>query len=141
VVPGSIESVEVSLHLHATEDVDKVLGAVEGLLGVPVASFSLTRLEGHFGNVIVSCVARLSGDEGERLLSFILSRLNALDRTELRETLDRRLERDFLFYLRLDKQEIVRGRVKLGERDSVKFKFKFSKHVPQPRASLLVLLS
>lgn len=123
---SDIESVDVSLHVHATEDAKKVLLAIYSTLGIQPEMFSQRRMEGHFGNVIISCNTTLRGGEASRLIKRIMEKLDSLGKEEIRLTLDKRLEDGQFIHLRLDKQELVKGRVRLRESDPVKLRIRFS---------------
>ena len=136
---SDIDSVDVSLHVHATEDAKKVLLAIYSTLGIKPEMFSQRRMEGHFGNMIISCNTRLKGVEASKLIKKVMENLDSLGKEEIRLTLDKRLEDNQFIHLRLDKQELVKGRVRLGESDPVKLRIRLSGKVRDIRKMKEVL--
>ncbi|MEM2141129.1 RNA-binding domain-containing protein [Nitrososphaera sp.] len=115
---------EVDVVLHATEDREKVLAAVEKALGVPAASFTGEPSEGHFGNKIVLVKATVASREAGALAAKIMSSLNSPDRQELADHVGEYSDEKGNLYLRLDKQRICQGKVSLAESDAVRVRFK-----------------
>ncbi len=115
---------EVNIVLHATEDREKVLAAIEETLAVPAASFSGKPSEGHFGNNIILLRAIVTSLEAGVLATRIISSLNSSDRHELAHSIDYYSDEKGNLYLRLDKQRICRGKLSLAESDAVRVKFK-----------------
>jgi hypothetical protein len=115
---------QVDLVLHATEDGEKVLAAVEKTLAVPAASFSGEQSEGHYGNRISLLRAEVQGEDATRLAKKVVATLNSADRHELADHLEEYSDEKGNLYLRLDKQRICQGRVSLAEADAVKIRFR-----------------
>jgi hypothetical protein len=116
-----VKSADVSFHLHATEDRDKVGRALMDSLGVEIMESST--LYGHNGNVILDNRCFLSQQEAEALLKKVLDGMDSADRARLREELGRHIDERGTFFIRLDKQEMMRGRLALGESDPVRVSF------------------
>jgi len=85
------------------------------------------RLEGHFGNLIISFSSVLKGEDAFNLWKRVMQSLNSLDKEDLRRNFTNRLEDGKHFHIRLNKQAIVLGYVRLGESDPVKLEFRFTK--------------
>lgn len=115
---------EVDIVLHATEDHQKVLAAVEKALGVPAAGFAGEQSEGHFGNKIVLMKASIASKDAAALAARIMSSLNSPDRQELADHVEEYSDEKGNLYLRMDKQRMCQGRVSLAESDAVRVKFK-----------------
>lgn len=115
---------EVDIVLHATEEAEKVLAAVEKALGVPAASFAGEPSEGHFGNRIVLLKATVASRDAGTLAAKIMSSLNSPDRQELADHIEGYSDEKGNLYLRFDKQRICQGRVSLAEADAVRVKFR-----------------
>jgi RNA binding exosome subunit len=124
--PG-LDSAELSFYLHATEDEEKVLRAVCNLLQISRDSLERRRLEGHFGNVILSFTSVLKGEDASNLWKIVMQSLNSVDKEDIRRNFSERLENGKHFHIRLSKQAMVLGQVRLGESDPVKLEFRFSK--------------
>ncbi len=113
---------ELSYHVHATEDEGRLDGALQRLLGVG-ATVTET-LFGHNGNVILVRKGNVSDGEAERLLTGLLSGLEADDRARLRGDLATHMDGKGAFFVRLDKQGLILGRMALADTDAIWFRFK-----------------
>ncbi|MEO9295268.1 MAG: RNA-binding domain-containing protein [Nitrososphaera sp.] len=127
---------EVNLVLHATEDQQKVLGAVENSLAVPASDFAGEPSEGHFGNKITLAKAMLSSGGANDLATRILSALNSSDRQQLVDRMEEYMDEKGNLYIRLDKQRICQGKVSLSETDAVRIKFKPVRRYNKPSGSM-----
>lgn len=82
------------------------------------------RLEGHFGNEILSARIRLTGEEAAKAVHTAFASLSKDLKAELVANIDEYLDEHSALFLRLDKQRLVSGILALGSRDSVRFKVK-----------------
>ena len=115
---------EINLVLHATEDGDRVLKAIEDVLLVQSKRFSSSHLEGHFKNRIVLQKAILSSHEAGSLAKRVVSLLNSTDREHLSRLIHEYSDEKGNLYIRLDKQRMCQGRVSLSETDAIRIRFK-----------------
>lgn len=115
---------EINLVLHATEDEDRVLKAIEDVLQVQSKRFSSSYSEGHFKNRIVLQKAILSSQEAGSLAKRIISLLNSTERGHLSRLVHEYSDEKGNLYIRLDKQRICQGRVSLSESDAIRIRFK-----------------
>jgi RNA binding exosome subunit len=115
---------EINLVLHATEDEDRVLKAIEDVLLVPSKHFSSLPSEGHFKNKIVLQKAILSSHEAGLLAKRVISLLNRADREHLSQLVHEYSDEKGNLYIRLDKQRMCQGRVSLSETDAIRIRFK-----------------
>ena len=115
---------EINLVLHATEDEEKVLKAVDEMLLVPPKRFSRSSSEGHYKNEILLLKAILSSHEAASLARRIISLLNSADRDHLSRFADEYSDQKGNLYIRLDKQRMCQGRLSLSETDAIRVKFK-----------------
>jgi len=115
---------EINLVLHATEDEDKVLKAIEETFMVPATRFLRSSQEGHYKNKILLQKAILSSKEAAFLAKRIVSLLNSADREHLSRLIDEYADEKGNLYIRLDKQRICQGRVSLSETDAIRIRFK-----------------
>ena len=115
---------EINLVLHATEDEDRVLKAIEDVLLVQSKRFSSSHLEGHFKNRIVLQKAILSSHEAGSLAKRVVSLLNSTDREHLSRLIHEYSDEKGNLYIRLDKQRMCQGRVSLSETDAIRIRFK-----------------
>jgi RNA binding exosome subunit len=115
---------EINLVLHATEDEDRVLKAIEDVLLVPSKRFSGSPSEGHFKNKIVLQKAILSSHEAGSLATRVISLLNSADREHLSRLVHEYSDEKGNLYIRLDKQRMCQGKVSLSETDAIRIRFK-----------------
>jgi RNA-binding protein len=115
---------EINLVLHATEDEDKVLKAIEATLLVPSVRFSRSVSEGHYKNKILMQKAMLSSKEAALLAKRVISLLNSADRAYLSSQIEDYADEKGNLYIRLDKQRICQGKVSLSETDAIRVRFK-----------------
>jgi hypothetical protein len=110
----SLAGVQVSFLVHATEDEDRIVEAVEAGLGVERGLFAVSVLEGHHGNPIKRYEARLKGREAKRFLERLAEGIGGSVRDRLTLGLQDYLDDKGTLYLRFDKQALVEGRLELG---------------------------
>ena len=122
--------VDIRFCSHATEDVDKVVKAVQNILPndhIEDITFKRSNLEGHYGNPITFFETRIKDKETVRALVENLSaNLNSLDKEELGRTIIRCVEKGSL-YIRLDKQAALKGKIKLVTSDPIRIRIRFKK--------------
>jgi hypothetical protein len=97
----------------ATEDLSKVERALR-LLVPKGCVIETSGAEGHFGNPITIFMARLGGRAGKSLIEFLKSELSASELAELKGQINQRIDNDCNFYIRLDKQSVCNGAVRLA---------------------------
>lgn len=122
--------VDIRFCAHATEDVDKVVKAVQNTLPsdhIEDITFKRSNLEGHYGNPITFFETRIKDKETVRALVKNLSaNLSSLDKEELGRTINRCVEKGSL-YIRLDKQAALQGKIKLVTSDPIHIRIRFRK--------------
>jgi hypothetical protein len=127
---GSIAFIDVSLFVHATEDENKVLRAVQNLFPseyLDRLTFRRQSLRGHHRNPIVLFETRIKDREiVEAFVENLSSNLSTLDKQNLLEEIERYVEKGSL-YLRLDKQAAFRGNFKLCMADPIRVRIRFRK--------------
>ncbi len=129
-VTSSIQSLEVSYLVQATEDEEKIRKAVATLLGgePPVER---QEAEGHYGNRIIWIRHHLTGGEAEAALGAIVARLGKEERAAILGELDSLLDEHNSLYVRLSKQVLVeKGAAVPASSDPIRLKVK-------PRSFLL----
>lgn len=133
---------EISCVLHATEDENKVLNSAAALFSISEDKFFFKRLEGHWGNPITYLFALLDGKEARKTALSISLALNSVDKVQLKNILHSLVDEKGNMYIRIDKQAMCRGKIKLSEFDAVRIKFKPVKtyrkisHVPDYKVIL-----
>jgi len=122
--------VDVRFCAHATEDLDKVMEAVQNVLPsdhLEDITFNRSNLEGHYGNPITFFETRIKDKETvSALVEKISVNLSSLDKEELGRTINRCVEKGSL-YIRLDKQAALQGKIKLVTSDPIHIRIRFRK--------------
>ena len=116
-----VKSVELTVTTHVTESKDKVLRALTNLLPREIRDdlkVETSTLKGYYGNPIVRFRVRVTGDDAEKTLSYLVSSLTSTDKSVIYNTFDQRYSGSRL-YLRFDKQAAFLGSVRLTEGDDV----------------------
>ena len=113
---------EARVYVHATEDRGKVLKALSTV--VPFGSEGVEvdedLFEGHYGNPILVLTVRVrSPSLAERALKSLLSRLERHELSFILETLDERVDKNGVLYLRVSKQDAFYGEPRILEGDDV----------------------
>jgi RNA binding exosome subunit len=116
---------------HATEDLDKVMEAVQNVLPndhLKKITFKKSNLDGHYGNPITFFDTRIEDIEAVRaLVENISANLNSLDKEKLDRTINRCVENGNLF-IRLDKQAALRGKIEFATSDPIRIRIRFRKN-------------
>ncbi len=120
-------SAKISTIIHATEDPEKVAEAIRNLSlgGMPLGP-TLNRAKGHHGNEIVTMVFTIRNAKNvEGFLRNTWKGLSQLDRTEVHSSLTSRIDNAGTLFLRIDKQEALKGRIRLQDTDPIKIAISF----------------
>lgn len=129
--PMPVSYVDLRFFAHATEDLDKVVEAVQRVLPakhLENITFRRRNLRGHYGNPIVLFEARLKGKEViQALMENLAANLNTLDKENLLRDIAKRIEKGTL-YLRLDKQAASLEELKLCTADPIHIRIRFRKN-------------
>ncbi len=125
-----IAYVDVRFCAHATEDLDKVMEAVQNILPneyLEEITFNRSSLEGHYGNPITFFETRIKDKKTVKaLVEQLAANLSVLDKDELDRTIHRCVEKGSL-YIRLDKQAAFKGKTKLVTSDPIRIRIRFRK--------------
>ena len=124
-----VVSARLSAIVHATEDVDRVLQAIGRLF--PDGSFppkaETRRSHGHYGNEIRMLDLSVRGATASRLLEHLWMGLSSFDRVSILDALDKHIDSGGTLHLRVDKEEILRGILKMKEQDPIKIQLSFQR--------------
>jgi RNA binding exosome subunit len=125
-----IAYVDIRFFAHATEDLKKVVEAVQNILpseNIEEITFSRSNLEGHYGNPITLFETKIKDKETVKaLVENLSSHLSSLDKEKLGREIDRYVEKGSLF-LRLDKQAALQGKIRLVTSDPIRIRIRFRK--------------
>lgn len=128
--PTAIAFVDIRSFAHATEDLDRVVKAIQRILPgryIDDVVFRSRSLRGHHGNPIQLLETRIK--KKEVITSFVeglASNLSALDKETLRREIDSYVDKGSL-YLRLDKQAAHQGEHRLSAVDPIWIRIRFRK--------------
>ncbi|MFW9787886.1 MAG: RNA-binding domain-containing protein [Candidatus Thorarchaeota archaeon] len=114
-----VAKIEARAYSRATEVSDKVVNAILNLYPEHVhelVKFVSTKVEGHSGNQIQIIGSELSDQTGcETTLDYIFGKLEKRDRERLENSLDRRIDENCQFFVRIDKQAAFLERIVLAK--------------------------
>lgn len=115
---------------YATEDLDKVVTAVQNVLPndyIEDITFSRINLEGHYGNPITFFETKIKKKEIVlALVENLSANLSSLDKEELGREVHKHVD-DGSLYLRLDKQAALQNKIKLVTSDPIRIRIRFQK--------------
>jgi len=118
-----IDKIEVTIDviIHATEDVSKIYQSFEELLDLKKENFTIHETTGYFENPIIVLNSKIVKKEAQNFMKKLLGLLSIEQINELIEEIEERTI-DSRFHMRLDKQELVKGNLAFGEKDTIKIK-------------------
>lgn len=131
--------VRVDVIAHATEDEARIVSSLSEGLRIPHDSLDIRRSEGHYGNTITTVSASLRKGEARDVLERLRETLPGADLDHIRETLPSRTDGSTL-YVRLDKQEMVAGHLKLSDSGAVRIRITAPSYGGRPGDVLARLL-
>jgi hypothetical protein len=118
-----VHKIEITIDVivHATEDISKILQSFDEVLEIKEEEFTSIETTGYFENPIIILSAKLVKKKGQNFIKKMLELLPINQINELIEEIEERTI-DSRFHLRLDKQELVKGKLVISEKDTVKIK-------------------
>ena len=120
-----VNTVELTVLVHATEDESKVRKAVLNLLPSDIypPAFESVKLKGYYGDPITVLKLNMKHRKSAtELLESMVKRLSSLDITSLIDDLAQHIDESSNLYMRLDKQKAYTGKVVLERHDSIRVK-------------------
>lgn len=117
------EKLEVSIDIiaHATEEVEKILEPFLEQFDIPNEQFSRQILTGHFENPITLLRAKIKKKDARDFLKKFLSKIPENEFREIIEDIESHIQ-DSTLHLRFGKQELIKGKIVVKEKDAIKFK-------------------
>ena len=117
-----VHKIEITIDVivHSTEDTSKILKSFDEILEIE-EEFTSIETTGYFENPIIILSAKLQKKQGQNFIKKMLELLPINQINELIEEIEERTI-DSRFHLRLDKQELVEGKLIISEKDTVKIK-------------------
>ena len=118
-----VHKIEITIDVivHATEDISKILQSFDEILEIKEEEFTSIETTGYFENPIIILSAKLVKKQGQNFIKKMLELLAINQINELIEGIEERTI-DSRFHLRLDKQELVQGKLIISEKGTVKVK-------------------
>ena len=118
-----VHKIEITIDVivHSTEDTSKILKSFDEILEIEEEEFTSIETTGYFENPIIILSAKLVKKQGQNFIKKMLELLPINQINELIEEIEERTI-DSRFHLRLDKQELVKGKLAISEKDTVKIK-------------------
>ncbi len=117
------EKLEITIEVivHATEDVEKILKPFFQQFNISEDEFSRQNLTGHFENPITLLRAKIKKNDAKNFLEMLLSKIPEDQISEIIEDIENHIQ-DSTLYLRFGKQDLIKGKMIVQEKDAVKFK-------------------
>jgi RNA binding exosome subunit len=124
-------SAKISAIVHATEDVDRVLQALSRVFpdGSLPSKAETRRFNGHYGNEIRIVDLSIRGAPARSFLKYLWKSLASFDRASILNALDKHLDPNGGLHLRLDKEEVFRGILRMKDQDPIKIHLSFRKEI------------
>jgi len=118
-----IDKIEITIDVivHATEDILKILQSFEDYLDLKESDFTVNETVGHFENPIIILNAKIVKKQAQNFMKKLLGLLSAKQISQLIEEIEERIE-DSRFYMRIDKQELIKGNLVVSEKETIKIK-------------------
>ena len=111
--------IKINLILHATEDEKKVLEGLENIFQIEQKDFQVEQVPGHFNNPILLISSKLKKRNAEKFLKQLCGNLNKDDFDDVYENVEEYVTSAGLS-LRLSKQEMVSGILRISREDAIK---------------------
>ncbi len=105
--------VTIDVIVHATENISKIFEAFE-ILDIQKEDFTINKIQGHFENSIIMLNVKIEKKQAQKVVDKMLELLPTQQITELAEQIEERTVNSRL-HMRLDKQELVKGRLTIRE--------------------------
>jgi RNA-binding protein len=126
-----VVSAKISAIVHATEDVDRVLQALSRVFperSLP-SRVETQKLHGHYGNDIRTVDLSIRGAPARIFLEHLWQSLPSFDRTSILDALDKHIDSNGGLHLRLDKEDVFRGILRMKEQDPIKIRLSFRRRI------------
>lgn len=118
-----ISKIEVTIDVivHATEDISKIFQSFEDVLELKEEDFTILETVGHFDNPIIMLNTKIQKKQAQNFVKKLFKSLSVEQINELIQEIEERTI-DSRFHMRLDKQELIRGNLRVSEKDTIKIK-------------------
>ena len=118
---------KVSAIVHATEDSARVIQAMRNISRAHgSAEPAVSRAKGHHGNQIATLVSTIKNPKAaENCVRDIWNRLSTLDKDTIMSSLALRVNTSGILFLRIDKQEAFKEKIRLQDSDPIRLSISF----------------
>ena len=113
--------VTIDVIIHATEDIKKYYEAFEKIFDIKSEIFSIQNLTGHYDNPITMLNVKLTKNDANNFIEKFIEKIPKEELEIIIEDLDELISSAGL-HLRFDKQEFVKGKLSLQEKNAIKVK-------------------
>ena len=113
--------VTIDVIIHATEDIKKYYESFEKIFDMKSEIFSIQNLAGHYDNPITLLNVKLTKKDANNFIEKFIEKIPKDELDIIIEDLDELISSAGL-HLRFDKQEFVRGKLSLQEKNAIKVK-------------------
>lgn len=113
--------VDIQVIVHATEDLQKILGAFKDVFDIDPESFSSLNVQGHYENPIILLSCKVRKKAAKKFLQVLVSKMPKDEMQQIRDDLDEICDKSAM-HLRISKQSLVRGKIEIADIDPVKLK-------------------
>jgi len=111
----------IDVIVHATEDISKIFQSFEDVLELKEEDFTIHETVGHFENPIIMLNAKIQKKQAQNFVKKLFKSLSVEQISELIQEIEERTV-DSRFHMRLDKQELIKGNLRVSEKDTIKIK-------------------
>ncbi|MEX0862823.1 RNA-binding domain-containing protein [Nitrosopumilus sp.] len=118
-----IDKIEITINVivHATEDILKIFQSFEEVLDLKEEEFTMNETIGHYENPIVVLNAKIVKKQAQNLIRKLIELLPTEQISKLIEEIEERTV-DSRFHMRIDKQELVNGNLRVKDNDTIQIK-------------------
>jgi RNA-binding protein len=113
--------ITIDVIVHATEDITKIFQSFSEFLNIKEDEFTINETTGHFDNPITILNVKIIKKQAQNFINKLLELLPNEQINELVEEIEERTV-DSRFHMRLDKQELINGKLRVKEKDTIKIK-------------------
>ena len=113
--------ITIDVIVHATEDNSKIFQSFEDVFDIKEETFTIEETEGHYENPIIMLNVKIVKKQAQNFMNKLLETLPVEQVKDLIEEIEERTV-DSRFHMRLDKQELIKGNLVVGEKGAIKLK-------------------
>ena len=111
--------VKINLILHATENENKILEALENVFDIEQKNFQIEQVSGHFSNQILLISSKLKKKNAQNFIKIFFSKIKKSDFQEVFDNVEDYVTSSGLS-LRISKQRLVSEIVTISKEDAIK---------------------